>query len=126
MRGSYQALTGRSAWLACGTPRFSDMWEWTQSHSPPDRLNTMVARPGRSNGAWSAAYPVLVHGASTTAMVLSADASTRTASAVNRKSVVRGHTLFHCVSRQASNPGITSLWVPKASTSGWNKGRAEA
>ena len=45
-----RAFTGRLAWLVCGTPRFSDMWEWTQSQRSAVLENTMVARPGRGNG----------------------------------------------------------------------------
>src|SRR5579863_2604915 len=58
----HHALTGRLAWLVCGTPRLSDMWECV--HSQPwgfswrfswvfswaNFENTMVARPGRGNG----------------------------------------------------------------------------
>ena len=45
----YRAFTARSAWLVCGTPRFSDMCECVHTHAPSTLLNTIVARPGRSN-----------------------------------------------------------------------------
>ena len=32
----------------------------------------------------------------------------------------------NCVACHSARPGITLRWVPKASTSGWNSGRAEA
>ena len=46
--GAAYAFTGRLAWLACGTPSSSDIWEYT--HSQPLILeNTIVARPGHGN-----------------------------------------------------------------------------
>ena len=55
-RYPHRAFTGRSAWLACGTPRLSDMWECVQSQPSPSPflVKTMVARPGRGNG-WPSA-----------------------------------------------------------------------
>src|ERR1700722_12901804 len=45
----YHPFTGRLAWLACGTPRFSDMWGCVQSQPSAFPENTRVARPGRGN-----------------------------------------------------------------------------
>ena len=44
----YRAFTSRRPWLACGTPRFSDICECTHRQTAPSRANTIVARPGRS------------------------------------------------------------------------------
>src|SRR5271167_175007 len=38
------AFTGRLAWLVCGTPRFSDMWECVHSQRSAFPENTRVAR----------------------------------------------------------------------------------
>jgi hypothetical protein len=43
-------LHRRLAWLACGTPRLSDMWECTHNQPSAFPENTRVARPGRGNG----------------------------------------------------------------------------
>ena len=45
----HHAFTGLFAWLACGTPRLSDMCECVQSHASPSFANTSVARPGMTN-----------------------------------------------------------------------------
>ena len=49
-RGIFYVFTGRLAWLACGTPRLSDMWQWMQSQPSAFPENTRVARPGRGKG----------------------------------------------------------------------------
>src|SRR5437879_371108 len=53
--------------------------------------------------------------------MLSGDARTRVCSRTKRKSVVFGQTLSHCVATHLSTPEMTSLSVPKASTSGWHR-----
>jgi hypothetical protein len=35
------------AWLVCGTPRFSDMWECVQSQPSAFLENTIVERPAK-------------------------------------------------------------------------------
>ena len=71
-------------------------------------------------GATTGTPPASVDAPGTTmvAIVLSAETRMRAALVSKRKSEVFGHTLSHCVSCQAFSPGITSRWVPKASTSG--------
>ena len=86
----------------------------------------MVARPGRGKGVPSGWKPVLVQGATATAIAPSGEARTRVLPRSKAKSAVRGQTAFHCVAVQAGRLRTSSCQVPKITISGWKKGRAAA
>ena len=93
---------GGSRGSSAARPDSTNRWECTPSQPAPDRWNTIVARPGRSNRVPSTANPVLVHGATTTAKLRSSATSTCVSLIVNRKSSVFGQTLSHCKFTHAS------------------------